>query len=172
MPTSYIAMTSPESFNTLSGTLNFEVFTSRGSETLRVTPSGISQPQKQYGGSIVLPNGSKYDPYQIYDAPVTPGIVTVTLVLKPFSSDAATTQDLIEGFYASEISGYIGVRGTLHGVSHNFSMSATARMVAARIQYNQYPWRRRLDSSDVPGVQTATIDLDFDMLINWTLTAL
>lgn len=172
MPTSYTMLVYPESFDTSSGTLNFEVFTSKGSVILQSIPEMIVAGAQQHGGSIALPNGAKYDPYQTYDAPITPGTATVRLVLKPYSGATAfNSQDLIEGYYSSDISDYVGKRGTIYGVAHSFYAETTARLMAARISlFSNYPQRRRTDGSDVPGITAATIDLDFDLLTNWTLT--
>lgn len=126
--------------------------------------------------SILLPNGTKYDPHQTYDAPQTPGVLSYSVVLKPASS---SNQELVE----SAITGYYndfcvqawGKRGTLVGAAYGISTStsATARLIRVSMEWGlpkQIPTDIGGSGSATPGVKTAIVNFEFDLLTSWSFT--
>ena len=135
----------------------------------------IEEPQisPRAQGSIVLPNGSKYDPHQSYDSPLTPKELIVRRILKPVPTEALEdTEASITSWYNSNIVARLGQRGTLYGTAYYIpNSSATARLLQATLDWSlprQIVTNIGGLGNATPGIKTALLTLTFDMLTEWT----
>lgn len=132
-------------------------------------------------GTIPLPNGTKYDPHQIYDVPKVPGSVSVYVWLIPAAELIAAssttlnrTESAIMAFYAGA-SALVGFRGTLSGrhAYHDDTQklaTATARLVGLDANWNPpkqvpVPWGPGVHQTK--GLEAVNVKFTFDLLTNW-----
>ncbi len=124
--------------------------------------------------SVVLPNGAKYDPYQTYTAPDTPGEATVQTLLKPTSAavDISYVESQILSLYNVHAEG-IGLHGTLYAHdSGGAAATATCRFIGLNVRHSDYP--RIIPTSmggpglTTKGIMTAEFIYTFDLLSQWT----
>lgn len=135
--------------------------------------SSISNPIS----SIVLPNGSKYDPHGTYAAPKVPGSVSFEVVLRArqdievSATDRNNLETEIMGVFAGW-STLIGYRGILYGAFADTKPSeATARFTGLSANWGmpkQISRFRGGPGKTTRGIETATLKLSFDLLSNWT----
>lgn len=139
--------------------------------------SGMSTP----AGSVILPNGSKYDPYQVYNAPQVPGTVDVYFWMLPdhasINAAAVTlnqTETAIMAYYAW-ISSLIGYRGTLYGwmssaYNSELGATATARFTGLSTTWGppkQVPSAYGAGAGQTKGIESLFIKASFDLITNW-----
>lgn len=139
-----------------------------------ITPVAYPTVSGETRGSIVLPNGVKYDPHQTYAAPQILGTVDAVLNIRPLNLSALEdTEDSITRYYYTCIS-CLGIRGTLYsGGYYPTSASATARLLKIKMDWNlpkQIPTSIGGTGNAAPGIKTATITLTFDLITAWTFT--
>lgn len=150
-----------------------------GGGSVLIKPAAYPTYSGETRRSIVLPNGSKFDPYQTYDAPVTPGEAIVVVRLKPGSTSIPgaleDTEKAIATYYNEYAMQFVGKRGTLYGAAQNISSSteATARLIRVQMDWG-LPWQIPTDigggGNATPGIKTALVTFTFDLITAFTLT--
>lgn len=150
-----------------------------GGGSLLSTPTAYPTVSGETRRSMVLPNGSKYDPYGSYDAPVTPGDAIVVVRLRPGAGGIAgaleDTEKAIATYYNEYAMQFMGKRGTLYGAAQNISSGteATARLIRVQMDWG-LPWQLPTDigglGNGTPGIKTALVTFTFDLITAFTLT--
>lgn len=138
---------------------------------LTTSSASISAP------SIRLPNGAKYDPYQTYRAPDTPGQCVVTVHLIPYTqyiSNGTTTlnqtEAAIQAYHRFAMTA-LGERGVLYAIAaNNKTATATARLIG--ISDNQrYPKQVPITmggtGTAAPGITYLIMEFTFDLITRW-----
>lgn len=148
---------------------------------LAIIPGKVESSISNPISSIVLPNGSKYDPHGTYAAPKVPGSVSFEVVLRARRDIevSATDRNNLETEIMSVFAGWstlIGYRGILYGAfGHYFSdtkqAEATARFTGLSANWGMPKQISTLfggPGKTTRGIETATLKLSFDLLSNWT----
>ncbi len=164
-------------FTTASSPYNLTFFGSltSGSGNVLIRPYTYPTETTRVPNSIILPNGSKYDPWQTYDAPLTPKTLSYSVILKPATAGSENTEAAITGYYNSFSVQFVGLRGTLNGASYGIvsGPTATARLLQAKMVWDlprQIPTAIGGEGSATPGIKTAVITYTFDLLTTWDYT--
>lgn len=130
--------------------------------------------------SIILPNGAKYDPYQTYAGPQTPGMLDVSVTLTPDHAGIAAgtytlnqTESAIQ-YYHRRVMTFLNKRGEITGANaDNDLVTATARLIGIEADWKhpkQIPSVLGGQGQNTPGVVTASFVFTFDMLTPWEWT--
>lgn len=144
---------------------------------MSVTPVPMLMQNTQRAQSIVLPNGSKYDPFQIYDTPQTPSefVASSKVLAKTGLSEIGNAQvENAIGSWFDTHSALVGLRATFTAYSaYNVAYTCTARLIGISMRpFQDFPVQIPAgmggEGSGTPGMMGAQISYTFDQITNWT----
>lgn len=140
--------------------------------------TGMTPSASASKSSRILPNGSKYDPYQTYAGPQTPGELVIEVAWVPnwerINAGAFTrnqTETTIQGLYYESMY-MLNRRGELTGANASSDVTtATARLIDVSIRWGmpkQIPTILGGTGQANRGIEYARVSYKFDMLTEWS----